>query len=234
MHDNDKQQAHLLDLLVSELLADEAGQFGIRYDKLALVGLGTNLALDAGVVLEELALEDSYFGGHAARRYETGRTEHLLGVVFEAETVSFQTLDPVLAGRAVAGDREVDDSIFLTPRSLLLHKRRNASQYVSVLKNIRDVLLNLWSCCSQLRQINPSHPAAIQEFKRRRNFGVRRFLNEVPHSRVSFCSEAVLGPYHVSLSALRIILQNVDMSILLLHTSRFAVLFCCCANIYRA
>ena len=117
VHGNDPDQTHRLDLLVRELLTDEAGQFGVRLRELALVGLGANLLRDPVVVLEEHALEDRDFGRHAARRLEIRRTEHLLGVVSDAETVAFQTLDPVLAGRAIAGDREVDDAVFLTPQT---------------------------------------------------------------------------------------------------------------------
>src|SRR3989344_4705001 len=64
-----------------ELLTDEAGQFGVRLRKLALVGLGANLLRDPVVVLAEHALENGDFGR-----------------------------------RAVGGDAEVDDPIFLAPR----------------------------------------------------------------------------------------------------------------------
>ena len=118
VHGNDVPQTHLLDLLVRELLTDEADQFGVRLRKLALVGLGANLLRDpVEVVLEEHALENGDFGRHAVGRLEVRRTEHLLGVVSDAETVAFQTLDPFLADRAVAGDREVDDAVFLPPRT---------------------------------------------------------------------------------------------------------------------
>ena len=117
VHGNDVPQTHRFDLLVRELLTDEAGQFGVRLRKLALVGLGANLLRDPVVVLEEHALENGDFGRHAIGRLEVRRTEHLFGVVSDTETVAFQTLDPVLAGRAVAGDREVDDAIFLAPRT---------------------------------------------------------------------------------------------------------------------
>ncbi len=117
VHGNDPDQTHGFDLLVRELLTDEAGQFGVRLRELALVGLGANLLRDPVVVLEEHALENRDFGRHAARRFEVRRTEHLLGVVSDAETVVFQTLDPIFAGRAIAGDREVDDAVFFTPRT---------------------------------------------------------------------------------------------------------------------
>lgn len=117
MHGKDPDQPHGFDLLVRELQTDEAGQFGFRLAELALVGLGADLLRDPNVVLEEHALENGDFGRHAARRLEVRRTEHLLGVVSDAETVAFQTLDPVLAGRAVARDREVDDVVFLAPRT---------------------------------------------------------------------------------------------------------------------
>ena len=117
VHGNDVPQTHLLDLLVRELLTDEAGQFGVRLRELALVGLGANLLRDPVVVLEEHAPQNRDLGREAPRRFEVRRTEHLFGVVSDAETVAFQTLDPVLAGRAVGGDREVDDAVFLAPRT---------------------------------------------------------------------------------------------------------------------
>lgn len=117
VHGNDPNQTHRFDILVRELLTDEAGQFGVRLRELALVGLGANLLRDPVVVLEEHALENRNFGRHAARRLEIRRTEHLLGVVSDAETVVGETLDPDFASRAIAGDREVDDTVFLAPQT---------------------------------------------------------------------------------------------------------------------
>ena len=116
-HDNDTDQTHLLDLLIRELLADEAGQFGVRLGELALVGLGVDILRDPVLVLEGHALENRDFGRHAARRLEVRRTEHLLGVLAHAEFFAFESGDPVLAGRTVASDREVDDAVFLVPRA---------------------------------------------------------------------------------------------------------------------
>ena len=117
VHGNDVPQPHCFDLLIRELLTNEAGQFGFRLAELALVGLGANLLRDPVVVLEEHALENGDFGHHTARRLEVRRTEYLLGVVSDAETVARETLDPVLASRAVAGDREVDNAVFFAPRT---------------------------------------------------------------------------------------------------------------------
>ena len=129
VHGNYVAQPHSPDLLVRELLTDEAGQFGVRLRELALlVGLGANLLRDPVVVLEEHALKNGDFGRHAVRRFEVRRTEHLLGVVSDAETLAFQTLDPVLAGRAVARDREVDDAVFLAPTSGRFGNREFAAE----------------------------------------------------------------------------------------------------------
>ncbi len=128
VHGNDVRQTHGFDLLVRELLTGETGQFGVRLRELALVGLGANLLRDPVVVLEEHVLENGDFGRHAAGRLEVRRTEHLLGVVSDAETVAFQTLDPVLAGRAVGGDAEVDDAVFLAPRTDRFGNREFASE----------------------------------------------------------------------------------------------------------
>lgn len=117
VHGNDVPQTHGFDLLVRELQADEASEFWFRLAELALVSLGANLLRDPVVVLEEHALENGDFGRHAVGRLEGRRSEHLFGIVSDAETVAFQTLDPVLACRAVGGDREVDDAVFLAPRT---------------------------------------------------------------------------------------------------------------------
>lgn len=117
VHGNDPDQTHRFDLLVRELLTDETRQFCVRLREIALVGLGADLLGDPVVVFEEHPLEDGDFGRYAVGRLEIRRTEHLFGVVSDAETVTFQTLDPVLAGRAIAGDAEVDDAVFLTPRT---------------------------------------------------------------------------------------------------------------------
>ena len=117
VHGNDTDQPYGFDLLVREVFPDETGYFRVRRGQLALVGLGANLLRDPVVVLEEHALENGDFGRHVVGRLEVRRTEHLLGVVSDAETVAFQTLDPVLAGRTVGRDAEVDDTVFLTPRT---------------------------------------------------------------------------------------------------------------------
>ncbi len=117
VHDNDPDQTHLLDLLIRELLTDEASELGVRLGELALVGLGVDILRDPVVVLEGHALENRDFGRHAARRLEVRGTEHLIGVVAHAEFFAFEPGDPVLAGRTVAGDREVDDAVFLVPRA---------------------------------------------------------------------------------------------------------------------
>jgi len=117
VHYDDPPDTHGFDLLVRELLANETGQLDVRLGQLALVGFGTDLLRDPVVVLEEHALENGDFGRHATRRLEVRRTKYLIGVVADAETVAFQTLDPVLASRAVGCDAEVDDAVFLAPRT---------------------------------------------------------------------------------------------------------------------
>lgn len=117
VHGNDVPQTHLPDLLVRELLTNEASQFGIRLPQLALVSFGANVIRDPALVLEEYALENGDFARHATRRLERRRSEHLLGVVIHAKTFSLKSGDPVLAGRAVARDREVDNAVFLAPQT---------------------------------------------------------------------------------------------------------------------
>ena len=115
VHGNDVPQTHLLDFLIRELLTDEAGELGVRLLKLPLVGLGADFLRDAVGVKEELALQNGDFGRHAARRLEIWRTEHLLGVVTHAEAFALESGNPVLAGRSVGGDAEVDDAVNLLP-----------------------------------------------------------------------------------------------------------------------
>lgn len=115
VHGNDVPQTHLLDLLVRELETYEVGQFGFRFAELALVCFFVDLLRDPVAVLEEHALENRDFGCHATRRLEVRRTEYLPGVVSDAEAFALETLDPVFASRAIAGDREVDDAIFFSP-----------------------------------------------------------------------------------------------------------------------
>ena len=117
VHGNNVPQTHLLDLLVRELLTDEASELGVRLDEISALGLGADLLGDPVVVLEEHSIENRGLGRHAVGRLEGGRTEHLFGIVSDAETVAFQTLEPVLAGRAVGCDAEVDDAVFLAPRT---------------------------------------------------------------------------------------------------------------------
>ncbi|TSC69125.1 MAG: hypothetical protein G01um101456_324 [Parcubacteria group bacterium Gr01-1014_56] len=123
VHGNDVPQTHGFDLLVRELLTDEAGQFGVRLREVSARGLGANLLRDPIVVLEEHALENGDFGRHAVGRLEVLRTKHLLGVVAHAEALALEPGDPVLAGRAVAGDREVDDAVFLAPQGTFVFPR---------------------------------------------------------------------------------------------------------------
>ncbi len=118
VHGNDPDQTHSFDLLIRELLTDEAGQFCVRLRESALVGLGADLLGDPVVVLEEHTLENGDFSRDTVRRLEVRASEHLFGMVSDAETVVLQTLDPVLAGRAVGGDAEIDDVVFLAPRTL--------------------------------------------------------------------------------------------------------------------
>lgn len=115
VHDSYPPEAHYPKLLISELLADQASDFGIRLPELALFGLGANIIRDPVVVLEEPALENGDFSRHAGGRLEVRRTEYAICVVSHAETLALQARDPVLTGRAVALHREVDDTVFLAP-----------------------------------------------------------------------------------------------------------------------
>ncbi len=101
VHGNDTPQTHLLDLLVREVLTEEASELGVWLRELALVGLCTDLLRDPVVVREDHALENGNVCRDAIGRLEVRGTEHLRGAAFNAETVALQTLDPALASRAV-------------------------------------------------------------------------------------------------------------------------------------
>jgi hypothetical protein len=124
VHGNNVPQTHGFDLTIRKFLTDEAGQFGVRLGELALFGLGANLLRAPVVILKEHALENGDFGRHATRRLEVRRMEYLLGVVSDVETA----LDPVLTGRAVARDREVDDAVPFAPRTGRRRNREFAAQ----------------------------------------------------------------------------------------------------------
>lgn len=121
-------QTHRFHLLVRELLTDEAGQFGVRLRELALVGIGANLRSDPALVLEEHALENGDLDRHAVGRLEVRASEHRPGAVSNAEAFALEPGDPVLAGRAVAGDREVDAAAFLAPRTCRFGNREFAAE----------------------------------------------------------------------------------------------------------
>ncbi len=70
VHGNDVPQTHRFDLLVGELLTDEAGDLGVRLRELPLVGLGADHRSSPAPFLEETAFEDGDFGRHAVGRLE--------------------------------------------------------------------------------------------------------------------------------------------------------------------
>ena len=115
VHGNDVPQPHRFDLIIPELLTDEAGQFGVRGHELAFFSLVANLRRVQVLVTEETARKNDCFGRHATRRLEVRGTEHLLGIVTHTEAFALEPGDPVLAGRAIALDRKVDDAVFLAP-----------------------------------------------------------------------------------------------------------------------
>lgn len=117
VHYHDPNQAHGFDVFIREVLANETGDLGVRCRELPLCRHFADVLGVAVIVLEEHALEDSDLVRHTLGRLEVWTAEHALGVVRQTETLLLKTLDPVLTGRAVRGDREVDDTIFLAPRT---------------------------------------------------------------------------------------------------------------------
>ncbi len=124
VHGNDPLEAHLLDLLVREHIADEARDLGVGLRELALVSLGLDERGDAILVREELALQDGDVHSDAVRGLEGRGTEGVLCPPGELDTIGIEVDDPLLAGPAVRGDAEGDDAVLLAPgvwRTLLSH-----------------------------------------------------------------------------------------------------------------
>lgn len=128
VHDDDPQEAHRFQLLVRELFADEAGDFGVQLHELPSVGLGADLPGDAVVVTEEHALQDRDLGRHAIGWFEVRRAKQLLGIVANSIATLLQAGDPLFTGRAVARDREVNDAVLLAPGASRFGNRQLAAE----------------------------------------------------------------------------------------------------------
>lgn len=134
VHGDDPDQAHRLDVLVREVLADEAGDLGVGLRQLALVGLGTNLFRDPIVVLEEHALEDGDLGGDTGGRLEIRRAKRAFGAGAQTEALALEPLDPLETSCAVGSDAEVDDAVLFTPTRF--RKTRCHRSVLECLKNV--------------------------------------------------------------------------------------------------
>ena len=113
-HCNNPPETHLLDFLVREFLADEAGNFRVRLFELPLFSFSPNVPDQTIVVTEEHTLEDSNFSGDALGRFEVLVTENAFGVTPHVVLLAFKAGDPFFASRAIAGDREVDNAVLFT------------------------------------------------------------------------------------------------------------------------
>ena len=123
VHADDPDETHGRDLIIGELLTDEARHLDVGLREPTLFGLRTDLLGDPVVVTEEHALQDGDLRGHAARGPKVRRSEHLLGVSTHAQALALQPRDPGQAGRAIAGHRKVDHAIFLAPFARRLGNR---------------------------------------------------------------------------------------------------------------
>ncbi len=126
VHGNDRPQTHCFDLLVRELLADEACEFGVGLYELAYECIHPNAPRGPIVVLKEHTLENGDLGGHAAGRREVWALEHPLGVVIHPKAL--ESGDPLLATCATRGYREINDTIFLMPRTSRFGNREFAAE----------------------------------------------------------------------------------------------------------
>lgn len=116
VHGDDPPKPHRLELLVGEHLTDQAGDFRVRGREFHLSRLITDLLRDATAIAEKQTLQNRNLVSHASRRLEVIGQQNLLGISrFDPIALRFKTLDPLLAGRAVGGDGEVDDPINLAP-----------------------------------------------------------------------------------------------------------------------
>ncbi len=119
VHDNNPHQAHCLNLRVRELLTDKAGDLGIRIGKFpalhegAGVGVRADGAGDASVVVPQHSLQNSDVRHDAIRRFEVRRKKDVLRPLRQPEALLFETGDPLLSGRAVRGDTEIDHHVLL-------------------------------------------------------------------------------------------------------------------------
>ena len=81
------------------------------------ISIRSDITREPVFILKNTRQKNGDFGHHTFGWNEVRRTEHLLGIVPNIITVAFQTLDPVLAGRAITLDREVNNAIFFAPRT---------------------------------------------------------------------------------------------------------------------
>ena len=115
VHRDEPDQTHRFDVLIREILADEAGYFGIGFCELPLVGLGANLARDTILVGEKLSFENHAVVRDAGGRLEIRRVQDILRPFGQPEVFLLQTSNPLRTSRAVGGDGEVDDAVLLHP-----------------------------------------------------------------------------------------------------------------------
>jgi len=60
VHDNDPAKTHRFDFLIRELLADKAGDFGVRFGQLQLVGFHADIPCNAALIQEEFSFQNRY------------------------------------------------------------------------------------------------------------------------------------------------------------------------------
>ena len=118
VHGHDPHQTHSLDLLIRELVADQAGDFSVGGGERALLGFGPDLFGDPVTVVEEHALQDGDFVDHARGGLEIPRAKHELGFIAQTFSLAFQASDPVFTGGAVRDDHEVDHTISFGPATI--------------------------------------------------------------------------------------------------------------------
>lgn len=104
VHDNDAPQSHRFDLLIRELLANEAHDLDVGGGEFTLTGIDEDLPRDQIIVLKEYALENSDLGGYAVGWREVRRTEHLLGVATHPRALALESDDPFSASCSVGSD----------------------------------------------------------------------------------------------------------------------------------
>lgn len=118
VHGDDHRKAHLLDLLVRELVTDETSDFDIGLSELPTLCFGEDEDPVAEIKIKDFAIDDSDINRDAGIHWpKVLGMERALRKPINFTIFAFKALDPLLPTHAVRGDREVDDPVLYAPAS---------------------------------------------------------------------------------------------------------------------